>query len=92
MKRSEHRCCVPGCENACPRAYPFCASCWRKVPKELRAPVREELAKRTTPALDRSALYYAVSAATASVQDSLPLQPGVSSWERAYKAAGSPEL
>jgi hypothetical protein len=89
MKRSEHKCQVPECENACPREYPFCASCWRQVPRELRAPVRKELAKRSTPDLDRSALYYAVSAAVASVRVGQVSEPN---WERAWVAAGLPEL
>jgi hypothetical protein len=89
VKRSEHPCCVPGCENVCPREYPFCYSCWLDVPKELRAAVRKELARRTNPDLDDSALYFAVSAAKASVAESIDEDH---TWEKAYKAAGSPEL
>lgn len=89
MKRNEHNCCVPTCENICPRAYPFCATCWRQVPKDLRADVLREIGKRATPDLDRSALFYAVSVASASVEEKTSNDD---SWERVWAAAGSPEL
>lgn len=92
MKRSEHKCAVPTCENPCPREYPFCATCWRKVPAEQRVRVREELAKRGTPDMDRSGIYYAVTAAAASAGDVPQWTPETLSWERAWRAAGSPEL
>ncbi len=58
------------------------------MPKELRKPVRAELAKRATPELDRSALYYAVSAAAASVAETEQQEsPSVRFWEQAYEAA-----
>jgi hypothetical protein len=91
MKKSEHNCSTPGCENVCNREYPFCATCWRQVPAELRKPVRQELAKRGTPDLDRSALYYAVTSAAASVQEPQTTTAS-SSWERAWNAAGAPPL
>jgi hypothetical protein len=89
MKRSEHACAVESCGNACPRAYPFCADCWRRVPKELRAPVRKELATRSTTDLDRSALYAAVRAAAASVKETAA-GPAAQFWEVVYHDAGSP--
>ena len=89
MKRSEHICITLGCEHSCPREYPFCASCWRRVPADERKAVRDELAKRGTSDIDRAALYYAVSRAAASVCESDAID---SVWERAYKRAGQPEL
>lgn len=91
MNRSQHKCYVPGCETLCQREYPFCASCWRKVPKELRAEVRKAMATRSTDGLDRSALYHAYSAAAASVQEHKPT-PRAAYWQRVWTAAGSPEL
>lgn len=92
MKKSEHKCATPTCDNPCPREYPFCATCWRRVPKEQRARVREELDKRGTPDMNRSGIYYAVAEAAASAAESPQWTPATLQWERAWRAAGSPEL
>lgn len=91
MKRSQHECYTAGCDTLCSREYPFCASCWRKVPKELRARVREELAKRKTPDLDRSGLYLAINTAAASIQEQLA-GTCAREWEDVYKRAGKPAI
>jgi hypothetical protein len=61
------------------------------VPKDLKQPVRDALALRGTPDLDRSALYYAVTNAAASVPSFVDT-PGAQRWERLWKKAGLPEL
>jgi len=61
------------------------------VPKDLKEPVRDALALRGTPSLDRSALYCAVTNAAASVPSFVDT-PGAKRWERLWKKAGSPEL
>lgn len=89
-KRSEHK-CATGCGFSCPREYPFCRFCWQDVPKALRDRVKAELAKRGTDDLDRSALYYAVTEAAASVRR-VESGPGTEFWEACWTAAGCPEL
>jgi hypothetical protein len=86
VKRSEHICATPDCGNTCPREYPFCASCWRRVPKELRAEVRAGLSKRGTSDLDASELYFAVAGAAASVRE---VEAVGNFWERAQEARRS---
>jgi len=92
MKRNEHLCAVESCGNVCPKAYPFCTGCWRAVPKDLKAPVLAELAKKKTIDLDRSALYYAVTAAAASVNESSATSSTTNEWETIWENAGAPEL
>lgn len=91
MKKGEHGCGVAGCKNVCPRKYPLCASCWRRVPKDVQREVRAELAKRATSNGDDSELYRAVSIAAASVSN-ITTSAGAAMWERAYIAAGSPPV
>jgi hypothetical protein len=87
MKRSEHKCAACGCPRQ--KEYPFCAVCWRRVPKDLQAPVLAALETRGTPDLDRSALALSVMAAAESIRE-VNATPRTLFWERAYRTAGSP--
>lgn len=91
MRREQHLCSVPGCRNLCPRQYPFCASCWRKVPRGERAEVVEELAKCVGDEYP-SALRVVLAAAAESVRAVTAPGPGYWFWELAYHDAGRPEL
>lgn len=92
MKRSDRKCSVPACDNPSPQEYPFCHGHWVRVPPDLALRVREEIAKRGTPDLDRSALYYAVTEAATVAADAPQWTSATLQWERAWRAAGSPEL
>ena len=93
MRRGQHLCSVPRCENFCPKQYPFCAPCWRKVSREERAEVVAELARCGG---DPSALRFVIAAAAESVRvlsgSETGAVPGWWFWEVAYHAAGAPEL
>jgi hypothetical protein len=93
MKRSEHKCAVETCANICPRAYPFCYSCWLDVPAELRKEVRQALKAGATERVASAPLVDVVRAAAASVREvELSGSSMWASWERAYLRAGSPEF
>ncbi len=90
MKRSEHSCAA--CGQPAKREYPFCLSCWRDVPKELRKAVRDALG-----AGDDDAARDAVARAAASVEGLHEPEPAemteaVWGWNLAYLKAGSPKL
>jgi hypothetical protein len=93
MRRGQHLCSVPSCENFCPKQYPLCAPCWRKVPREERAEVVKELARCGG---DPGSLRFAIAAATESVRvlagSKTRTAPGWWFWEMAYLEAGAPEL
>jgi hypothetical protein len=91
MRREPHLCSVPGCRNFCLKQFPFCAPCWRKVPRGERAEVVEELANCTGDEYT-SALRLVVTAATRSVRAVTAPGPGCWFWEMAYHDAGRPEL
>lgn len=91
MKRAAHRCRVPDCGEVCPRRYPFCLYCWRRVEPELREAVRAELAKPAHRS-DPAALREAIEKAADSIWRYAPMGRAASRWERLYRRAGFPPL
>lgn len=90
MRRKRQPCSITGCGNLCWWNRPFCASCWRDIPRDVRAAVVDELAKYVGDE-DVKGLRLALAAAVESVQYK-PAGSGYWFWECVYLAAGAPRL